>query len=265
MNDINCQEYWNRRAKHSYTYRGETFYTVTPIPYYYKRRSLLLSYINQYVEDNSVKKILDFGCGDGEYLKYFGNKYPNKDYYGIDISTSMIERAKASAPFAKLCISNDGISFKNNFDLIYSIAVFAHIQDELIFPLFSNIYKHLNPFGKFILFEQTGSKRSDGDIWHRRTTQEYMQVATRCGFKIEQRHLITFTAHRFFEIKIHPFIISLLRLLMIGHDNHERCIIANKLMMFRALSKMFLSISSLPVRNDDGRRDGNTLYIMKKD
>ena len=68
MSNITSQDYWNDRGMNSYWYKGETFYTVTPIPLYYRRRVLLLELLEPLVVDNNVKDICDFGCGDGWYI-----------------------------------------------------------------------------------------------------------------------------------------------------------------------------------------------------
>ena len=38
--------------------------------------------------------ILDIGCACGEYLFYMHEQNKNHNYYGMDVSSSMIERAK---------------------------------------------------------------------------------------------------------------------------------------------------------------------------
>ena len=119
MDSITSCNYWNIRGGVSYQYKGETFYTVTPIPFYYRRRALLLGLMKPLIMNSAVKDVCDFGCGDGWYLRYFESLDPVKRYYGIDISTSMIDRAKHAAPFANLQVSQMGISFENAFDLIY--------------------------------------------------------------------------------------------------------------------------------------------------
>ena len=51
----------------------------------------------------------------------------------------MIERAKENVSEANLVISNNGINFKEIFNLVYCIAVFAHIDDEILLKLFPKL------------------------------------------------------------------------------------------------------------------------------
>jgi len=245
----------------SYWYKGETFYTVTPIPLYYRRRVLLLELLEPLVVDNNVKDICDFGCGDGWYIQYFGRLCPSKKYYGIDISASMLERAKQTAPFAELHVSQTGINVENLFDLIFAIAVFAHIKDSLVHTLFMNIYDHLKSGARFILFEQTGPKRREGETWCRRTTQEYVRYAKNAGFKVEQRRLIAFPAHRFFEKRIAPYFT---RFFCNGSNEHKCSLNANKSYFFKLMSTIALYCTIRPLKTDNGDIEGNTLYILKK-
>jgi trans-aconitate methyltransferase len=245
----------------SYRYKGETFYTVTPIPFYYKRRALLLDLVKPFLTDAAVESVCDFGCGDGWYLTYFGNIFPEKKYFGVDISKSMVECAKQAAPFARLHISETGIDFSDKFDIIYAIAVFAHVKDNMTGDLFANIYEHLNPGSLFILFEQTGPKRREGSTWCRRSTFEYTEFAKSVGFEIEQRRLIALPVHRFFEKKLAPLFI---RLFVNGSDGHSRSINANKSYIFKLLSAVALNFTQQPVRSDDGRYEGNTFYVFKR-
>jgi len=244
----------------SYQYKGETFYTVTPIPYYYKRRALLLALIEPLIANATVKDVCDFGCGDGWYIQYFGNRYPAKKYYGLDISRSMLECAKRASPFATLR-HGDRIDFANHFDLIYSIAVLQHVPDDVIKKLFANINETLCTKGRFVFFEATGVKRTEGETWYRRTTYEYARFAEDAGFEIEQRQLIAFPFHNLFERKIAPYY---KRFIVRGFDSNERSINANKSVLFKFLSLLFLNATKEPLRADDGMIDGNTLYISRK-
>lgn len=137
------QNYWDDRANMEYEYKREKFYTITAIPYYYKRREIILDKINALMCDNY--NICDFGCGDGEYIRILSKKNKTCSFHGVDISAEMIEVAKNRNQNAKITweISGDGIHEDMLFDVIYSSAIFAHVTDEEVFTLLSNIYKHI--------------------------------------------------------------------------------------------------------------------------
>lgn len=44
------REFWEFRATHQYQYRGETFYTITPVPFYCSRRGLVLRLMEEYLD-----------------------------------------------------------------------------------------------------------------------------------------------------------------------------------------------------------------------
>lgn len=81
--------------------------------------------INDYII--SGEKILDLGCGAGQWFKFFKEK--EVDYIGIDNSERLIEIAKKRYPEAKFQVGDAlNLPFPNNyFDKVYSIAVFHHI------------------------------------------------------------------------------------------------------------------------------------------
>jgi SAM-dependent methyltransferase len=91
------KNYWNERGKTSFLYKGEYFYTITPIPFYYTRRKLLIKLLKNIISDD-IHTICDYGCGDGYYLKKLNEMIPQKKYFGMDISEEMIHKAKALNP-----------------------------------------------------------------------------------------------------------------------------------------------------------------------
>lgn len=262
MNEPNKREYWDERANLGYKYKGETFYTITPIPYYYKRRKLLLQLLTKYLSVNKQQLVCDYGCGDGWYLGFFENNYPKNKYYGIDMSESMLISAKKRCKIVSFDVSEYGINFQESFDLVYSIAVFAHIlDDKQVISLFKNIYEKIDDNGKFIFFEQTGETRTQGDKWTRRTQKEYMNLALKAGFNFELKTHIRFDFHVFFEK-----VIAKLYYQVVCKRNslHSREILANNSQLFRALSALFVMISIRPIKRDDNKKSGNTLFVFNK-
>ncbi|MEN2776309.1 class I SAM-dependent methyltransferase [Acetivibrio clariflavus] len=148
-------KYWDKRANMGYFYKGEKFYTITAVPYYYKRRNIIINRISSLIANKNIK-ICDFGCGDGEYIRKLHEKNKNCTFHGVDISKDMILEAERRNKYNNITfeVSGDGINKDEIFDLVYSSAVFAHIGDEILLPLFKNIYNHIQENGMFILCEK---------------------------------------------------------------------------------------------------------------
>lgn len=96
---------------------------------------------------------LDFGCGIGRIASSVAPLV--KEYYGVDFSEEMVEKAKV---YHKNC--NNIRFFVNNgydlsifeegvFDFVYSCLVFIHIHREQIIPYVDEIYRILKPGGVF--------------------------------------------------------------------------------------------------------------------
>lgn len=203
MND--GEKYWDNRAKLGYKYKNERFYTITPIPYYYARRKIILKHIKSNIKGIKHKKVCDFGCGDGVYINKLSSQFEDYYFHGIDISEEMIKVAKENNKSKKITfeVSSSGIKDENLYDVVYSSAIYAHLEDSLINELFDNIITHLHTGGKFIICEQVAPKRYGGETFTRRTQDEYVQFLKRSGFKIEEKFIIDFWLHRlFFEKKI---------------------------------------------------------------
>jgi len=105
-------------------------------------------------------KILDLGCGPGNYSKYLSDIKGFKNIHGIDLSEQMIKRAKNNVPsgnfalgdirkFSPLSASCDGVLA--SFCVPY---LSYHETDQLI----SNVFKTLKPFGTFYLSCMEGVK-----------------------------------------------------------------------------------------------------------
>jgi alkylated DNA repair protein alkB homolog 8 len=91
-----------------------------------------LEFIGDYTHEND--SVLDFGCGNGRLLKLIGDK--KVQYYGIDISQELIEKAQnaykgENLHFLKISPVQGTIPLADNFfNTVYSIAVFHHFPSE---------------------------------------------------------------------------------------------------------------------------------------
>ena len=96
-------------------------------------------------------RILDAGCGAGDYSFYLARRFPDAQILGVDMDPKRVERNRITA--RRLEISNAQFEvadlavadFPNPFDLILAIDVLEHIesQDEAL----SRLHSALRPGG----------------------------------------------------------------------------------------------------------------------
>lgn len=88
--------------------------------------------INQLIKEKSLNTVIEFGCGDGNQLKYM--KYPS--YLGMDISSTSIEICSKTFKEDKtksFLLYDPNRFFNNGFfksDLVVCLDVLYHITDE---------------------------------------------------------------------------------------------------------------------------------------
>ncbi len=100
---------------------------------------------------------LDFGCGTGRSTRFL--RQLGFDATGVDISASMIERAKRADPGGSYCLIKDGDfgGFEpGSLDLVLSAFAFDNIPDVMRRAgLLGGLRKLLNRDGRIILLDST--------------------------------------------------------------------------------------------------------------
>lgn len=255
--------HWDKRARLGVVYKKENFYTITPVPFYFKRRKILLSLMTQLILQS--KKILDFGCGDGWYLNYFKNKTSGgKDLLGMDISRNMILLAQEKYPDMKFENTSyeDLVNYKLNFDLIYIFAVLAHVNDNIVLDKMIKIMSEsIMPGGKLVIFEQVAPESYSGTTFIRRTIDDYEQLFVKNGFKLTEKVLISFNFHRFFERHIAK---NIYKYFVRGNNEEEKRVNANKHFFFRFLSRSFIFFDIKPLKTNPASGWGNVFMVFEK-
>jgi len=97
-------------------------------------------------------KVLDLGCGNGRL--YDSLKSKKVDYTGMDLSSALIDRARANFPAARFKMG-DMVNLDlpdENFDIVFSIASFHHLPGrKLREKAVEEINRVLKPNGILIL------------------------------------------------------------------------------------------------------------------
>ena len=104
---------------------------------------------SQYIKQED--KVLDIGCGNGRLKEIM---LENTDYYGIDFSEGMIERAKKRYPKAKF-FQTKPFEFPfddNSFDKVFCLSVLHHIPSKSFrIKFLKEIKRVLKPKGELFL------------------------------------------------------------------------------------------------------------------
>ena len=77
--------------------------------------------------DLQGKRILDIGCGMGNFLQYLVRRFTNFSYTGVDILEQMIAKAKSKnlkGTFLHMDIFKDNPFTQNEFDVIFASGTF---------------------------------------------------------------------------------------------------------------------------------------------
>jgi len=125
---------------------------------YVKGTEKEVDFIEKEIEFNKDLNILDVGCGTGRHLLELARR-GYKNLVGVDLSASMLKRARQKASAEKLkieLIQNDAqnLNFCYEFDLIISICegAFSLMEDDQKdFEILKGIFYALVSDGKFIL------------------------------------------------------------------------------------------------------------------
>ncbi len=105
-----------------------------------------------------VLSILDYGCGNGIFLKNLRQKGFDGALSGCDISERMIEEAKKNwvhpnpAQFKPLVNKKSPYS-DNEFDVVLASGVMHHVRPENRTEVYADMIRHLKPGGRLYIFE----------------------------------------------------------------------------------------------------------------
>jgi SAM-dependent methyltransferase len=100
--------------------------------------------------DKSNPSVLEIGCGDGRDAKEIVTRTDR--YLGIDISSSMIELAKAHVPEALFQVADvETFEFPAGLDIIFAFASLLHSDKTAINAILRRAHQSLNGNGIFFI------------------------------------------------------------------------------------------------------------------
>ena len=109
------------------------------------------SLIELITDKNKIPKMIDIGCGRGEWLKRYQNKFT--ECYGIELDSKMIELCRDSGLNV---IEGDAIQSlsklsNNSISVITIFHMIEHMKYEKLFELINECYRVLNDKGVLII------------------------------------------------------------------------------------------------------------------
>ena len=155
------------------------------------------------LENEPFTSLLDAGCGPAPMISLLSEKYPERNYTGLDLTPAMIEQAKKkNIPNAEFVVGDcENFPFDENiFDAIICSNSFHHYPNPQGF--FDSVKRCLSPGGRLILRDVTSDNKlllwfmdkielplanlcGHGDV-KIATKQTVMQCCKKAGLKIEK-------------------------------------------------------------------------------
>ena len=133
---------------------------------YYAFRKV--EYLNDILEMNRPKRILDFGCGVGSVVQYLFDFFPDADIWGTDPSAASLEIAHRANPRMH-CVNESDIP-SQYFDVVVISNVLHHIHESERVAQLQRISQSLVTGGKIVIFE------------HNRLNPITRRIVDRCEF-----------------------------------------------------------------------------------
>jgi 2-polyprenyl-3-methyl-5-hydroxy-6-metoxy-1,4-benzoquinol methylase len=114
-----------------------------------------LDEIGQYLPKTG--RVLDIGCGFGLFSCYYASKYPNLEFFGIDINPERIRMASRAAD--RLCLANvhfevaevTAYQFSGIFNCAYMLDIVHHVPRRTVSGLMRKLNAALGQNSRLII------------------------------------------------------------------------------------------------------------------
>ena len=167
----------NPFAGHLYHYGTNAFYSARARDNYQDQYHAKLAEQVPTPHDNKVTKILDIGCGIGQFAVALKERYPEAEVWGLEVSAPMLRYGHMRAVELNVAVNfsqrlAEDSKFKDNsFDIVTSYILHHELPEEISKKLVNEVRRILRPGGLFFPIDfQTGAYKGAESAWAR-----YMQ------------------------------------------------------------------------------------------
>ncbi len=126
---------------------------------------------------NDFRRLLDFGCGCGRFIRHFGQLSDDVEIHGTDIDPEMISWLKHNVPYGRFEVGphQPPLPYPDHyFDLIINHSVFSHLDERLQDLWLAELRRITQPDGLVLL-------TVEGESSWTRTVQASEQVGEDYG------------------------------------------------------------------------------------
>jgi len=142
--------------------------------------------IKRLYEKQHPEVILDAGCGFGQYTYFMARSFPSASILAVDVKQDYLDDCRYF--FNKVGINNckfefadlTKIDFNEEFDLILSVDVMEHIEDDI--GVFRRFYNSLRPGGRVMINTPSNLGGSDA---HSHEDESFIGEHVRLGYSKE--------------------------------------------------------------------------------
>jgi SAM-dependent methyltransferase len=133
--------------------------------------------------------VLDAGCGQGYFTRFYQQVHPNARYTGVDISPRVVEHLRQSVPAARI-EAGDLSQWRDSrgrlFDVIQAIDVFQMILDDaFVAQVVKNLASQLTERGVLIATVAFAAETFEPAPYLRhRSRRHWMSLLASCGLTI---------------------------------------------------------------------------------
>ncbi len=162
-------------------------------------RKTELDYMCEFIERQKGKRVLDFGCNNGHFLRRLNKRTKENNYCGADINEYALKRARKKHPYAKFYKADDSFFKKEKFDTIVMSHVLEHIEERQ--EIIDKFHAMLNKGGHLILAIPQERIRGDATVFQYAYNILRLRFVNPHIVKLDQKDLDNLTKKKFKRVQ----------------------------------------------------------------